>query len=104
MRTSTMLLALVSMFANGGCAMGFVPTDLESPTPYAAHWVKNGVMTEARRDDSWACGAARTALAADHVAFSAEQLRRERHPHELWIPRKANQRVGGLHEKQGLPL
>jgi hypothetical protein len=82
MRTSTMLLALVSMFANGGCAMGFVPTDLESPTPYAAHWVKNGVMTEARRDDSWACGAARTALAADHVAFSAEQLRRERHPHE----------------------
>jgi hypothetical protein len=82
MRTSTILLALFSMLANGGCAMNFVPTDLESPTPYAAHWVKNGVTTEARRVDSWDCGAARTALAADHVAFSAEQLRREMRPDE----------------------
>jgi hypothetical protein len=55
---------------------------LKSIRPYGTYWVKDGMTAEQRRRDSWACGAAPTAHAADHVAFSAEQLRRERHADE----------------------
>lgn len=59
--------------------MGFVPTGLEPPKPYATHWIKKDMTAEQRRSDSWVCGAAPTALAADHVAFSKEQLQRKKH-------------------------
>ncbi len=41
--------------------------------PYGAHWVKEGMTRESRQSDSWACGAAGTAHAADHVVFTPEQ-------------------------------
>ncbi|MCM8566982.1 hypothetical protein [Thauera linaloolentis] len=52
----------------------------EKSQPYGTHWIKKGVTIEQRREDSWACGAAKTALAADHVIFSKEQLQHTKHP------------------------
>jgi len=48
--------------------------------PYGAHWVREGMTRESRREDSWACGAADTVVAADHVIFSKEQLAAARLP------------------------
>jgi len=62
------------------CSMGFVPTDLTPSKPYGIHWIKEGMTEEQRRRDSWACGAAKTPHAADHVVFGKEQLQREKHP------------------------
>ena len=53
---------------------------LMHPKPYGIHWTKEGITEEQRRKDSWACGAAETPLAADHVIFSKEQLQREKRP------------------------
>lgn len=50
------------------------------PKPYGVHWIKEGMKQEQRRMDSWACGAAKTSHAADHVVFGKEQLQREKHP------------------------
>lgn len=52
------------------------------PKPYGTHWIKDGMTEEQRRADSWACGAAPTVLAADHVVFTKEQERIERRPEE----------------------
>jgi hypothetical protein len=46
---------------------------LNSIKPYGARWVKEGMTHESRRSDSWACGAAGTVHAADHVVFTPEQ-------------------------------
>ncbi len=53
-----------------------------NPPPYAAHWVKDGMTKDSRRNDSWACGAGKTVFAADHVAYSAETMEAARLPHE----------------------
>ena len=37
---------------------------LKSIKAYGEHWVKEGVTVDQKRADSWACGAARTTLAA----------------------------------------
>lgn len=42
--------------------------------PYGAHWIKDGMTRESRRNDSWTCGAANTVIAADSVVFSKEQI------------------------------
>ena len=50
-----------------------------SPTyPYGAHWAKNGMTRESRRLDSWACGAARTELAANGPIFSDDDITLEK--------------------------
>ena len=46
---------------------------LAHPKPYGAHWIKEGMTGESRHRDSWACGAANTVHAADHVVFTPEQ-------------------------------
>lgn len=56
---------------------------LVNPQPYSTHWVKNEITDIQRREDSWACGAANTTLAADHVIFSKEQLKQEKKPSEI---------------------
>lgn len=53
-----------------------------NPPPYAAHWIKEGMTKESRRVDSWACGAAPTVFAADHVVHSREAMEAARLPHE----------------------
>lgn len=52
------------------------------PKPYGAHWIKEGMTKEQRREDSWACGAARTAYAADKPVFDRDQLEKERLPED----------------------
>jgi hypothetical protein len=60
-----------------GCGIGgFWMNGNPNPTPtqpYGAHWIKEGMTRESRRQDSWACGAAKTVHAADHVVFTPEQ-------------------------------
>jgi len=51
---------------------------LNSIKPYGAHWVKEGMTRESRRDDSWACGAARTEPAANGPIFSDEDIALEK--------------------------
>lgn len=46
--------------------------------PYIQHWVKNNMIEEGRRADSWACGAGETVYGAVHVAFSKEQANEEK--------------------------
>jgi hypothetical protein len=55
---------------------------LKSIKPYGEYWVKEGMTVEGRREDSWACGAARTTHGASHVVFSDEQEKAERRPEE----------------------
>ena len=50
---------------------------LQSIKPYGVHWVNEMVTEERRRTDSWACGAANTVHAADHVIFFKEQKKLE---------------------------
>ena len=51
--------------------------------PYGAHWVKEGMTRESRRGDSWACGAAKTIHAADHVVFTHEEITYAKLPEDL---------------------
>ena len=48
------------------------------PKPYGAHWIKEGMTREGRREDSWTCGAAATTHAADGPIFGDNQIGRER--------------------------
>lgn len=48
--------------------------------PYGVHWIKDGMTTEVRRQDSWTCGADNTVHAADHVVFSKEKKAAARVP------------------------
>lgn len=53
---------------------------LMHPKSYGAHWIKEGMTTESRRNDSWRCGAANTIHAADYVVFSDAQKNSARIP------------------------
>lgn len=53
-------------------------------SPYGIHWVKDNMTREGRREDSWVCGAAHTAYAADHVVFSEDQLAEKKSLTEKW--------------------
>lgn len=53
------------------------------PKPYGAHWVKEGMTRESRRDDSWGCGAARTEHAATKPVFPEDQLKAAKLPTDL---------------------
>ena len=53
---------------------------LMNPKPYGAHWIKEGMTRESRRNDSWSCGAANTIHAADYVVFSDVQKKSARTP------------------------
>ena len=48
--------------------------------PYGAHWIKEGMTREQRRQDSWACGAYNNVYSADNVVFSKEQRSSARLP------------------------
>ncbi len=67
---------MVFLIAMSGCF--FTQDRLGRPDPnlkpYGAHWIKDGMTRENRRNDSWTCGAANTVIAADGVVFSKEQL------------------------------
>ncbi|HEY0269290.1 MAG TPA: hypothetical protein VGC12_08665 [Methyloradius sp.] len=69
-------------FLLGGCCMLECIGQLTPDKPYGTHWSKAGITEEQRREDSRACGATGTPLAADHVIFSKEQLQQEKHPDE----------------------
>ena len=70
-----------------GCGIGgFWMNGNPNPTPikpYGAHWVKEGMTRESRRGDSWACGAAKTIHAADHVVFTHEEITYAKLPEDL---------------------
>lgn len=51
---------------------------LMNPKPSGVRWVKEGMTREGRREDSWACGAARTLIAADGPVFTRDDIERER--------------------------
>ena len=51
---------------------------LMHPKPYGVRWVKEGMTRDGRREDAWACGAARTLIAADGPVFSDNDVERER--------------------------
>jgi hypothetical protein len=53
------------------------------PKPYGAHWVKEGMTRESRREDSWACGAARTEHGATKPVFPKDQLKAAKLPTDL---------------------
>ena len=55
---------------------------IKSIKPYALYWVKDGGSEEQRRLDSWACGAAKTIHAADHVVFTQEEVRQAKRPED----------------------
>jgi hypothetical protein len=98
---SRVTLATIMLFTylmlNGcsqSCAVGdpfslftYCPKDarekLFNPKPYGAHWVKEGMTRESRREDSWACGAARTVVGAEHPVFPSDQLRAAKLPTDL---------------------
>jgi hypothetical protein len=63
-----------------GCLLESVGRIDRNIKPYGAHWVKEGMTRELRREDSWACGAANTVIAADGVIFSAEKRAAARLP------------------------
>jgi hypothetical protein len=71
------LLLLTLSILLSGCLLETVGPIDRNIKPYGAHWVKEGMTQEQRRTDSWACGTANTAHAADHVVFSKEQQKQE---------------------------
>ena len=84
-------IALVTPLALAGCLYGQCldgPCAFEreriikSIKPYALYWVKDGGSEEQRRLDSWACGAAKTIHAADHVVFTQEEVRQAKRPED----------------------
>ena len=56
---------------------------LNSIKPYGAHWVKEGMTREDRKQDSWACGAARTEVGAVHPVFPEDELKAAKLPDDL---------------------
>ena len=67
---------------NGPCALEHSRI-VKSIKPYGAHWVKEGMTRESRREDSWACGAAKTIHAADNVVFTHEEMIAAKLPEDL---------------------
>jgi hypothetical protein len=81
-------LTLFSIFALVGChtQLGISGQEredyLKSIKTYGEHWIKQGATLQQRREDSWACGAARTIHGADYVVFTVEQEKAEKHAEE----------------------
>ena len=73
---------MIFLIAMSGCF--FTQDRLGRPDPnlkpYGAHWIKDRMTTEVRRQDSWACGADNTVHAADYVVFSKEKKAATRLP------------------------
>ena len=74
---STLNGCLYGQCMNGPCALEHSRI-VKSVKPYGVHWVKEGMTTESRRDDSWACGAARTEPAANGPIFSNDDIALEK--------------------------
>jgi hypothetical protein len=66
-----------------GCLLESVGPIDRSIKPYGAHWVKEGMTRESRREDSWACGAARTVIGAEHPVFPDDELKAAKLPSDL---------------------
>ena len=64
------LVLLTGCFGIGGY---WVPPP-SPPDPFLSHWIKEDMTRESRRNDSWACGAAPTAFAADYARPPEDQL------------------------------
>jgi hypothetical protein len=79
----TVLLSLTGCLygqcMNGPCAFERAEI-IANIKPYGAHWIKEGMTREQRRQDSWACGAYNNVYSADHVVFSKEQRSAARLP------------------------
>lgn len=73
------ILVLVLMLCLSGCLerIGQIDRNLK---PYGAHWIKDGMTRDQRRQDSWSCGADMTVHAADYVVFSKEKKTSARLP------------------------
>lgn len=74
-----LLAVLVPLFLSGCLLESVGPID-RSIKPYGAHWVKERMTRESRRNDSWACGAARTVIGAEHPVFPDDELKRAKLP------------------------
>ena len=61
-----------------GCLLESVGRIDRNIKPYGAHWVKEGMTRESRRQDSWACGAVRTEIAANGPIFSDDDITLEK--------------------------
>ena len=66
-----------------GCLLESVGPIDRTIKPYGAHWVKEGMTRESRRADSWACGAAKTLIGADHPVFPNSELEAAKLPGDL---------------------
>ena len=93
MKISTCLGLALGLMSLGGCGIGGHwmtgdPSAGRNVKPYGAHWVKEGMTRESRRDDSWDCGAASTAIGADGPVFSRSMYDAERTPSDEndWAP------------------
>ena len=56
---------------------------IQNIKPYGAHWIKEGMTRESRREDSWVCGAARTVIGAEHPVFPDGELKAAKLPSDL---------------------
>ncbi len=74
------IFALLLPMLLSGCLLESVGRIDRSIKPYGAHWIKEGMTREKRREDSWACGAANTVHAAAHVIFQKENVEAEKLP------------------------
>ena len=73
---------LTGCFGIGGHWL--VPPSSPAGPPFLAHWIKDDMTKESRRNDSWECGAAPTVYAADHVVFSKERFNEFKSSTEDW--------------------
>ena len=71
---------IILPIALSGCLLESIGRIDRNIKPYGAHWIKEGMTREGRREDSWTCGAAETVYAADHVVFTTEQREKIRLP------------------------
>lgn len=82
---ATLLIAMISLTGcvrmsclSPSCLGEETYNNLMYPKPYGARWVKEGMTRESRREDSWACGADRTTIAADGPVFSDQDIEHEK--------------------------
>ena len=76
MRVSIYLTFLLSLMSLGGCGIGGHwmngdPSAGKNVKPYGAHWVKEGMTRESRREDLAACG---SVSGNEDVRFKDEQV------------------------------
>jgi hypothetical protein len=71
--------AIAPLVLFAGCGIGGVWLEpgnapSRSSPPFLAHWIKDDMTRESRRNDSWECGSGPTAFAADYARPPEEQL------------------------------